>query len=464
MHTIKMKCPCCSAILELKRMPANKNSVVPCRVCGTQVPFSEYKSLACFDGGGDVVQHMRRNTPRGDTPPNRVSANVPKTPAEGDNVYKQAPAAAASKKVMCCPYCNKHFIVPNKPGVKNKRFKCSECEGVFTIAQMVDVPVTPPTPPTPVVSDPEPPIEKVEKECPVCHTRLIISMIEGIEEGAIVCAKCHQKIPFTQLIDPGKAPVDPQIVEGCCPHCKQPVKLPKSPDIEGKRLSCKKCKKSAFYEEFVSGELQPVEYRVFKCKCHAKSDVSPYYLFVMPQKSYKAGAPVICNRCKKDAITPKAPDDVHLNICTHCGSKFITPREYCVSEYKMSCPTCSNVVTIDGGTIHDPKVQKVGYIVHVNGRNRESHKLVEGENIIGRDVESSRATIRIKSSNRMSRQHLIINVEKINKSVIHKASLVKEKCNPVMINGQKVVYGEEVILNNDDIIKVADVTLNFVVV
>ncbi len=62
----------------------------------------------------------------------------------------------------------------------------------------------------------------------------------------------------------------------------------------------------------------------------------------------------------------------------------------------------------------------------------------------------------------MSREHIVIEVKKLPvKGFVHYVSLYKEKVNKTSIGNEPLLYGDCVVLNHGDIIKLPDATLRF---
>lgn len=93
-------------------------------------------------------------------------------------------------------------------------------------------------------------------------------------------------------------------------------------------------------------------------------------------------------------------------------------------------------------------------------------RLRVGRNIIGRKVSNSasEATIQLPTgeSKRMSREHLLIEVKKVpGKGFVHYASLCKERCNPTLVNGDRMHFGDCIVLNHGDHLQLPDLALRF---
>ena len=90
--------------------------------------------------------------------------------------------------------------------------------------------------------------------------------------------------------------------------------------------------------------------------------------------------------------------------------------------------------------------------------------LTPGLNIVGRNAQSTSATVRINTgeSKRMSREHLVINVErKPGQGFVHSVKLYKQQVNDTYINNERLTFGDIVVLRNGDLIRLPDVDLVF---
>lgn len=91
-------------------------------------------------------------------------------------------------------------------------------------------------------------------------------------------------------------------------------------------------------------------------------------------------------------------------------------------------------------------------------------RLKVGKNVIGRKASASTADFQINTgeSKRLSREHLSIEVKKVpGKGFVHCASLCKMRCNATAINSERLEYGDCVILQHGDILKLPDVSIKF---
>lgn len=93
-----------------------------------------------------------------------------------------------------------------------------------------------------------------------------------------------------------------------------------------------------------------------------------------------------------------------------------------------------------------------------------SFQLRPGRNIIGRKAQKSDANFQIDTGeNRaMSREHIVIEVKKVPlKGFVHYVSLYKEKVNTTLVGNDPLLYGDCLVLNHGDRIRLPDATLRF---
>lgn len=82
-----------------------------------------------------------------------------------------------------------------------------------------------------------------------------------------------------------------------------------------------------------------------------------------------------------------------------------------------------------------------------------------GRNVVGRKASSSSADIQLPVGDckRMSRSHVVINVMKeTGTSITTHISLFKENVNKTFVKGNEVLYGDELVLNDGDVIELPD--------
>lgn len=93
-----------------------------------------------------------------------------------------------------------------------------------------------------------------------------------------------------------------------------------------------------------------------------------------------------------------------------------------------------------------------------------SFQLKPGKNIIGRKATASSAHFQIPTgeNKRLSREHLIIEVKRLPSiGFRHSVSLYKERVNKTFINNTQLLYGDTLILQHGDIIKLPDLNVRF---
>lgn len=93
-----------------------------------------------------------------------------------------------------------------------------------------------------------------------------------------------------------------------------------------------------------------------------------------------------------------------------------------------------------------------------------SYQLRPGRNVIGRKGAKSGADFQIDTGeNRfMSREHIVIEVKKLpSKGFVHYVSLFKEKVNKTSVGDEPLLFGDCIVLNHGDIIKLPDANLKF---
>lgn len=93
-----------------------------------------------------------------------------------------------------------------------------------------------------------------------------------------------------------------------------------------------------------------------------------------------------------------------------------------------------------------------------------AYQLKVGRNVIGRKGQKSGADFQIDTGDNrsMSREHIVIEVKKVpEKGYVHYVSLFKEKVNATYIEDEALLFGDCIVLNHGDLIKMPDVTLLF---
>ncbi len=170
--------------------------------------------------------------------------------------------------------------------------------------------------------------------------------------------------------------------------------------------------------------------------------------------------------------------------CPICGAVLLVKKQSGIETKNVTCPNCRNrsLFSTFKRIIDKQEEEHTQYAddyeySDVNDKSNYtlgvieipsmgiSFRLMPGKNIIGRKVSEKSAMISIPcDSKRMSREHLVIEVKKVQgKGFVHCASLCKEKVNATYIEDVKMEYGDRIILKNNDVIKCPDVDLRFVI-
>lgn len=166
--------------------------------------------------------------------------------------------------------------------------------------------------------------------------------------------------------------------------------------------------------------------------------------------------------------------------CPWCNA-VLTVRDNLDNEGKsVTCPICKKNALYSQFKRVDiaPQIDEgcTQYAVSQNIQNNEeigvlkstksgqSFQLKLGKNIIGRKAANSSASIQIDTNGdkRMSREHIIIEVVKHPiKGTIYSVSLYKEKVNDTTVAGQKLIYGDCIIIHSGDTIELPNYSLIF---
>lgn len=170
--------------------------------------------------------------------------------------------------------------------------------------------------------------------------------------------------------------------------------------------------------------------------------------------------------------------------CSRCGCVLLIKDNINIAKMQgvnVKCKNCNNVAPFSSYTILPQQMQNEPNTNYGNAQGVENDdnsvvgnapktstpgrlvipslnlvfNLKIGKNIIGRKAQSSSANFQIPCQERlMSRDHILIEVKKDEtKGYKHILSLNKEHSNPTFINGNRLEYGEKIILCNDNIIK-----------
>ena len=185
-------------------------------------------------------------------------------------------------------------------------------------------------------------------------------------------------------------------------------------------------------------------------------------------------------------------EDIIKIKCPYCGSVLSVKNQTGIESKNVTCPICKQKSPFkdfkkvvdkvnDESTQYPGDDEKTSYktssertdigtgLNFTLGKLRvmpsgPSFQLKPGKNIIGRRATQSSADFQIpmETSKRLSREHLIIEVKKVpGKGFVHYASLCKQKTNKTLIGNEQLEYGDCVVLNHGDVIKLPDVNVKF---
>lgn len=133
------------------------------------------------------------------------------------------------------------------------------------------------------------------------------------------------------------------------------------------------------------------------------------------------------------------------------------------SKTDLNDSTHFNETQIPGHTNYGNYI--IGSLTNIGTPQASPYKLKTGKNIVGRAWPGNSMTnieIPTPGKNRMSREHLIIEVKEVTgKGIVHYASLYKQNVNPTFINKERLMFGDCVILRDGDLIDLPDASLKF---
>ncbi len=186
-------------------------------------------------------------------------------------------------------------------------------------------------------------------------------------------------------------------------------------------------------------------------------------------------------------------DNLIKIVCPKCGTVLSVVNQQGIETKNVTCPVCKqkspfvNFKRLSDNansekTQYSNDDEKTSYqsasdpITHVGaglnftlGRLKvmpsgPSFQLKPGKNIIGRQASQSAADFRIPTGERkkMSREHLVIEVKKVQgKGFVHYVSLCKQKTNKTLIGTEPLEFGDCLVLNHGDIIRLPDANVKF---
>lgn len=179
--------------------------------------------------------------------------------------------------------------------------------------------------------------------------------------------------------------------------------------------------------------------------------------------------------------------------CPHCGAQLSVKNQPGIEGKNVTCPICKQKepflaykrinTAVDpgtdlpggyGGTGGNSDATQIGNAPQAGTpqpllglltvvSNGQTYTLHPGRNVIGRKAQASSANFQINTGEgrRMSREHLVIDVQRVGNIYMHTASLYKERVNDTLVNSEKIIYGDGIILKNGDIIHLPDADVKF---
>ncbi|MBD5227672.1 MAG: FHA domain-containing protein [Bacteroidales bacterium] len=182
-------------------------------------------------------------------------------------------------------------------------------------------------------------------------------------------------------------------------------------------------------------------------------------------------------------------DDIIQIKCPFDGAILSVKNQPGIESKNVTCPICKHkypftqfkrvdktVNTGDdpdteypGGNGHNDEATDLGQLNFTIGRLKVSgagttFRLKPGRNVIGRKATKSGADFQIDTGEQraMSREHIVVEVKKVPaKGFVHYLSLFKEKVNKTWLGNEQLLFGDVIVLNHGDIIKLPDATLIF---
>ena len=161
------------------------------------------------------------------------------------------------------------------------------------------------------------------------------------------------------------------------------------------------------------------------------------------------------------SVKPQQGLETKNVTCPVCGEKspfkkfkVLTPRPAANDDVCTSCASIYKGTSSENDPVGSLQVLTPAPL---------SFELHAGKNIIGRKAKGSAADIQIpEESKRMSREHLVVEVKKVpGKGWVHYASLFKEKVNATYVNDELLEYGDRIVLNPGDLLKLPGVNVKF---
>ncbi len=172
--------------------------------------------------------------------------------------------------------------------------------------------------------------------------------------------------------------------------------------------------------------------------------------------------------------------------CPNCGAILEVKAMQGIEDKNVTCPVCRKSSpyanfkrkSLPAGDEHTqyPDADKTDYKEGETKMNTEASyalgtirhgdttfRLAMGSNIVGRKANGSKAHVQLTcTGKRMSREHLVIEVKKVQGvGIVHYVSLYKAQVNPTRVGNSMLEYGDKIVLKNHDIIKLPDMDVRF---
>lgn len=200
----------------------------------------------------------------------------------------------------------------------------------------------------------------------------------------------------------------------------------------------------------------------------------------------------------------KMNQDVIKIRCPHCGAQLSVKNQPGIESKSVTCPICKQKspflafrqvnVQNDPGTdlpgsnsqgqgvrsdntqlgdrptdLNQNAAQNraskllLGRLTVVN--NGQTFLLRPGRNVIGRKAQASSANFQIDTGEgrRMSREHIVIDVQRVGSEYMHTASLYKERVNETFVNTDRMTIDDGLILKHGDILHLPDADVKFTI-
>ena len=237
--------------------------------------------------------------------------------------------------------------------------------------------------------------------------------------------------------------VNDEIIKIKCPWCNAVLSVKNRPDIETKNVTCPVCKQKSAFTQFTL--LTPPSSAVPQ---------QPAYQQPNPQPAYQQPAqqPVYQQPAQQPVYQQPVQQPVYQQPMQQAAGVG-NPYSGTIYQNEMSAP---------GNSMYQVPASAIGQLVLM--ANGITYPLHQGRNVVGRKSPGSISDVQIDTgaSRRMSRQHIIIDVEMSStQGPNYTVSLYKPDCNAVLLNGQALMYGDRVIMSQGTTIEMPDAVLRF---